>query len=133
MDTSVAVPLLMRRHGAHAAVRDRLHNLVPRLTAHSQLETYSVLTRLPGDARVQPADAARLLQSISPDGPLVLDASAMTSWPTRFAGIGISGGASYDAMIALEALANGMLLLTRDARAISTYQRSGVDFEALTG
>lgn len=133
LDTSVAVPLLMRRHEAHAIVRSRLRNLALRLTAHSQVETYSVLTRLPGDARVLPGDAARLLLAFAPGGPLVLDRSAMTSWPARFAELGISGGATYDAIVALEARANDALLLTRDARAVGTYQRMGVRFEVVDG
>lgn len=49
-DTSAAVPLLLRSHVAHASVRRHVKNRQPVLTAHSLAETYSVLTRLPGDA-----------------------------------------------------------------------------------
>ena len=58
LDTSVAVPFLMRGHAAHTYVRRRLAGTETVLTAHSLVETYSVLTRLPGDARVAPARAA---------------------------------------------------------------------------
>jgi hypothetical protein len=43
----------------------------------------------------------------------------------------VAGGAAYDAVVALRALGAGALLLTRDARAISTYQRIGMDFRVL--
>ena len=51
LDTSVAVPLLMRSHQAHSTVVAALSGRHLVLTAHSLAETYSVLTRLPGDAR----------------------------------------------------------------------------------
>lgn len=45
LDTSVAVPLLVTSHVAHRAVSGAL-------AGHALHETYAVLTRLPGDARV---------------------------------------------------------------------------------
>jgi hypothetical protein len=43
--------------------------------------------------------------------------------------LSIAGGAVYDALVALAALANQMVLLTRDARALSTYAAIGVRIE----
>lgn len=60
-DTSVALPLIVRSHVAHEAVRRHAEGREPVLTVHSPAETYSVLTRLPGDARLSGADAVRLL------------------------------------------------------------------------
>jgi hypothetical protein len=49
----------------------------------------------------------------------------------RLAGAGVVGGASYDALVALEAEAHGQTLLTLDRRAHTTYQRLGIAFEVL--
>lgn len=130
LDTSVAVPLVMRRHEAHTLVREAVRGQPPVLTFHSLIETYAVLTRLPGDARVSPADAARVLATnFGP--PLPLRLSGDDALPGRLASADVAGGAAYDAVVALTALGAGALLLTRDARAISTYQRIGVDFRVL--
>ena len=61
LDTSAAIPLLMASHVAHRQVRRQLRGRDLVLTQHSLAETYSVLTRLPGDARVAPLDAVRLI------------------------------------------------------------------------
>jgi predicted nucleic acid-binding protein len=63
VDTSVAVPLLVRSHIDHAAVARWWNGQEVALSGHALAETYSVLTRLPGDARLAPADAARLLEA----------------------------------------------------------------------
>ena len=60
-DTSVAVPALLASHLAHVQVQDQLAGRVLGLTAHAALETYSVLTRLPGDARLSLDDASTLI------------------------------------------------------------------------
>lgn len=95
-------------------------------------ETYSVLTRLPGDARVAPADAVTLLEE-NFDEVLVLSATATQGAPRELAGAGIAGGATYDGLVALAAREHGAVLVTRDARARSTYERLGVAVEVLVG
>lgn len=62
VDTSVAVPLVLAGHEFHTRVAAwaREHT-VPHLAGHALIETYSVLTRTPGDARVALADAVRLI------------------------------------------------------------------------
>ena len=71
VDTSVAVPLLVRSHLQHAAVARWWNGQELTLSGHALAETYSVLTRLPGDSRLAPADAARLLDARFP-APLML-------------------------------------------------------------
>nr|MBA3984845.1 VapC toxin family PIN domain ribonuclease [Acidimicrobiia bacterium] len=44
LDTSVAVPLVIRNHDDHRAVRSRIGSRIVTMTAHSLAETYSVLT-----------------------------------------------------------------------------------------
>ena len=63
VDTSVAVPLLVRSHHHHAEVVRWWYGQELTLSGHSLAETYSVLTRLPGDARLSAEDAARLLDA----------------------------------------------------------------------
>jgi hypothetical protein len=90
------------------------------LTGHSVAETYSVLTRLPGDARLTPADAARLIAA-SFDAPAILSADRAATLPALLAPLGIAGGAVYDALIALAAIEARLPVITRDRRAASTY------------
>ena len=66
LDTSVAVPLLVQTHAAHAAVVRWWGGREVALSGHALAETYSVLTRLPGDIRMAPPDAARLLEDRFP-------------------------------------------------------------------
>jgi CheY-like chemotaxis protein len=54
------------------------------LTGHALAETYSVLTRLPGDARLAPADAARLLTARF-SAPLLLNRSRARKLPDALA------------------------------------------------
>jgi predicted nucleic acid-binding protein len=125
LDTSVAVPLLVQTHNDHAAVTRWWANRTVALAGHALAETYSVLTRLPGDVRLSAADAARLLASRFAS-PLPLSAKTARRVPEILAELGIAGGAVYDALVALAALEHGAELATRDARARDTYERIGV-------
>ncbi len=125
VDASVAVPLLVRSHRDHAAVVRWWSGQEVALSGHALAETYSVLTRLPGDARLAPADAARLLNArFSP--PLVLSSSQTRKLPEMLSRLGIAGGAVYDALVALAAKQHQTALATRDARARGTYDAVGV-------
>jgi predicted nucleic acid-binding protein len=72
VDTSVAVPLLVQTHTAHTAVVRWWDGREIALSGHALAETYSVLTRLPGDLRLAPADAARLIAKRFVE-PLILE------------------------------------------------------------
>jgi len=125
VDTSVAIPLLVQTHVAHEAVVRWWAGREVALSGHALAETYSVLTRLPGDVRVAPADAAQLLEDrFSP--PLLLGSETARRLPGLLSRMEISGGAVYDAMVALAALEHKVDLATRDARARDTYERVGV-------
>ena len=130
LDTSAAVPYLVRSHTAHAIVRRHVGIRRPSLTGHSLAETYSVLTRLPADARVDPIDAVELIER-NFDRSLLLDAATARSLPSVLARLGIAGGAVYDALFALPARKAGITLATRDQRAASTYVALAVPVEMI--
>lgn len=125
LDTSVAVPLLVQTHQAHDSVVRWWAGRDVALSAHAVAETYSVLTRLPGDLRVAPADAARLLRARFV-AHLQLKPRTAARLPELFAELGIAGGAVYDALVALAAVEHDAGLATRDARARATYEAIGV-------
>jgi len=131
VDTSVAVPLLVRSHHDHADVVRWWNGQEIALSGHALAETYSVLTRLPGDARLSPADAARLLKARFAS-PLVLSSSPARKLPDTLSRLGIAGGAVYDALVALAAQQHGVALATRDARARGTYDAVGVEVIVVT-
>jgi predicted nucleic acid-binding protein len=125
LDTSVAIPLLVATHRAHAAVTRWWSGQEVALSGHAVAETYSVLTRLPGDLRLAPTDAARLLAERFV-APLLLGPDVTGRIPEVLSRLGIAGGAVYDALVALAALEHGADLATRDARAKATYDTVGV-------
>lgn len=128
LDTSVAVPLMVARHDSHSLVTAwwrALPSADVALAGHALAETYSVLTRLPGDLRVAPEDAVRLLDArLAP--PLSLSAHAHQALAATLSHLGVAGGAVYDALVGLAALEHGVPLATRDLRARDTYERVGV-------
>jgi predicted nucleic acid-binding protein len=125
VDTSVAVPLLVQTHQSHETVVRWWDGQQLALSGHALAETYSVLTRLPGDLRVAPADADRLLEERF-EPPLLLGKRLAGRLPQVLGERGIAGGAVYDALVALAAREHGADLATRDARAKDTYEMIGV-------
>lgn len=83
-----------------------------------------MLTRLPGDARASPADAVLLIDD-NFEEPLLLSPEAAGGVHREFARSGVSGGATYDGLVALASRENGFMLATRDARARPTYEAVG--------
>ncbi len=124
LDTSAAIPLLVQTHRAHDAVVGWWAGREVALSGDALAETYSVLTRLPGDLRVTPADAARLLDERFAR-PLVLGPDLAGRLPDVLSRLGVAGGAVYDALVALAAVEHGADLATRDARARATYEAVG--------
>jgi predicted nucleic acid-binding protein len=125
LDTSVAIPLLVATHRAHASVSRWWDGREVALSGHALVETYSVLTRLPGDLRLAPPDAARLMADRFV-APLLLGAEAAARLAEVLGELGIAGGAVHDALVALAALEHRAELATRDARAKVTYDAIGV-------
>jgi predicted nucleic acid-binding protein len=118
------VALLVQTHRAHAEVVRWWNGQEIALCGHALAETYSVLTRLPGDLRLEPADAARLLRERFAQ-PLALRAGSTKRLVQTLSGLGIAGGAVYDGLVALAAVEHGATLATRDLRARPTYELVG--------
>ena len=131
VDTSVAIPLLVRSHLDHEDVVRWWNGQELALSGQALAETYSVLTRLPGDARLAPADAARLLDARF-SSALMLGRSQAQKLPDTLSRLGIAGGAVYDALVALAAKEHGAPLATRDSRARGTYEAVGVQVVVVT-
>ncbi len=124
-DTSVVVPAVLTSHDAHRAVLGQLGRKQVRLPLHAAIESYSVLTRLPGDARLTPADAALLLSDRFGQ-PVELPSGTGLGLLAALAELRLAGGAVYDALIAVTAREAAATLLTRDRRAAATYALIGV-------
>ena len=114
-DTSIAIAALLADHPAYEAAADALATCKTTI-AHVAAETYSVLTRLPAPHRADATTAATALHERLPSTFLTLDASNHANAPSRLAAVGISGGATYDGLIALTALEHDLELLSRDRR-----------------
>jgi hypothetical protein len=101
------------------------------LPAHAALETYAVLTRLPGGLAVPAPVAARVLGERFPDPPLQLGEGERRELLRRLPAAAVFGDASYDGLVGLEATAHGETLLTLDRRAEQVYARLGVAARAI--
>jgi len=128
VDTSVAIAALDASHELHATCRAAVLAHRPALAGHAVFETFSVLTRLPGALRVEPAVAASLIAQAFPD-PCYLDARRQATLLRQLGEHGLAGGTVYDALVGAAALAHGRTLLSRDERAERTYRSLGVDYE----
>jgi predicted nucleic acid-binding protein len=125
----VLVPALSTWHEHHESARRALGQQVVAV-GHCVVEAYSVLTRLPEPLRVAESLAARALEALV-DRVLAVDDDELRLVPSRLAAAGVAGGAAYDGLIALTAATHGATLVTRDARAATTYRACGARFELL--
>ena len=126
IDTSVAVALSVVGHEAMEAAERVVADRRLGLAGHAAFETLSVLTRLPPPARRTTATVARLLAASFPFTRFLSSAQAEELF-IRLPGLGISGGAVYDALVGAAAVEHGVPLLTRDQRALRTYRALDVE------
>jgi predicted nucleic acid-binding protein len=126
VDSSVVIAAFATWHESHEAAL-RAVQARPILPVACAIEAYAVLTRLPAPHRADPQLVRAFLASAfaGPGIGLTEDEDGVALIAT-LAGLGISGGATYDAVIALVCRRNGATLITLDARARSTYERVGV-------
>ncbi|MDH4147427.1 MAG: hypothetical protein OEY23_19895 [Acidimicrobiia bacterium] len=131
VDTSVAIAALDAGHAAHAACAAVVRSRRPALVGHAAWETFSVLTRMPGQLAVDAPTAADL---ITRTFPTIAWLSAQDSQRlfVRLRSAGLVGGAIYDALVGEAARTNGRQMLSRDLRARRTYELLGVEHEFVT-
>ncbi|MGH3849419.1 MAG: PIN domain-containing protein [Pseudonocardiaceae bacterium] len=127
----MVIPLVLASHEAHGHVTRVVGTRHVRISAHACLEAYSVLTRLPGDARLLPAHAAELLRERF-GVPITIGDVRMSGLVDELAQLHIAGGAVYDALIAATAIGPEDTMVTRDMRAATTYQKLNVPVEIIT-
>lgn len=130
VDTSAAVALVVVDHEHHDAILGALGDRRLGLAGHAAFETFSVLTRLPAPARRTPAAVARLIAANFP-GSRFLSRSATSDLFQRLAAAGIAGGSVYDALVGAAAAEHGLVLATRDRRALAIYERVNAEVELI--
>jgi predicted nucleic acid-binding protein len=130
VDSSVATAAFASWHERHAAAREVMGR-GPDIVGQALIETYSVLTRLSPPHRAEATIVLRWVESAFPRPALAPGAELSSHLLRRLAELGISGGASYDALIALTAAEAGATLFSFDHRAATTYERCGADVELL--
>ena len=126
LDTSAAIALLSPDHPSHAEVKTLCRSLTLGLSGHALVETYSVLTRIPGAQRLDHVAAATLVTREFPRSVALSPEDSLSAVET-FSTAGIAGGAVYDGLVGLAAKSAGIPLLSCDRRAESTYAKLGVD------
>jgi predicted nucleic acid-binding protein len=124
LDTSVLVAGLVDFGPQSAPAQSLLHEVAeqriegPATAWHCCLEYYSVVTRLPPEFRLSPAEAAQLLQEEIVERMSVHDLPAgdRLGLARAAARDGIAGGRIYDAHIAEVARAAGATVIVTDNR-----------------
>ena len=130
LDTSAAIALMVEDHDAHVATLDAVRGRQLGLAGHAWFETYSVLTRLPAGLRRSPADALRLLVGNFPASRFLGEAET-ADLGAELVGLGVSGGAVYDALVGAAARQHRLPLVSKDAQARPMYEALGVEIELI--
>jgi predicted nucleic acid-binding protein len=111
LDTSVLIPVFYGDHVHHAASIDvftRFSKKEMSCGAHSLVEVYSTLTRMPGKHRVGGEQAMLFIGSIKEKLTIVgLTPEEYIQMLQTHAGMGVGGGVIYDALLATCALKSG--------------------------
>jgi len=127
LDTSAAIPFLDAASPDHPQVRTMLAGRTLGLAGHAELETFSVLTRLPPPKRVTARAASLLLDRAFP-ATRHLGAEVAATLRHEFLALGIDGGAVYDGLVGAAAREHELTLVTMDRRAERTYRAMGVRY-----
>ena len=130
VDTSVAVAMVVADHEHHVPTLEAIGGRRTGLAGHAAFETFSVLTRLPPPARRTPDVVARLMAENFPQN-CYLSVEATHELLSRLVDVGVAGGSVYDALVGAAAAEHGVVLATRDRRALEIYRALDVDVEFL--
>lgn len=127
-DASVAIAAFAEWHGKHRDAQEALSGN-PSIVAHAAFETYSVLTRISEPQRMFGAAVREQIERRFGDRWIGLTAGVLRLALARLDELGVSGGQTYDGVIAITAATNGAKLVTLDRRALPTYLLVGADVE----
>ncbi len=130
VDTSAAVALVVVDHEHHGTTLDAMGSRRVGLAGHAAFETYSVLTRLPSPLRRSPGVVAALLADNFPASCHLSEAAA-DALLQELGPEGIAGGSVYDALVGAAARQHGIVLATRDRRALVAYRALKIEVELL--
>ncbi|MBC8391856.1 MAG: PIN domain-containing protein [Deltaproteobacteria bacterium] len=120
VDSCILVAGVHANHPLHAVAADWLIRNIPSneliVTHHSILETYAVLTRLPGELRTMGLEAKQLLEVTIRPNMQIAEFNPSSIWDCieSLANQSVVGGRSYDAFIA-------EILIKAGAEAIVTF------------
>jgi predicted nucleic acid-binding protein len=134
-DTSCMVAAVCGWHETHQAAREAIERRLRRtetmlVAGPALIEAYAVLTRLPAPHRLAAADALALLDAnfIGLGRVVALDAGAYRTLVRRAPGEGVSGGRTYDAVIAACALkGKATTLLTLNEPHFAPFAAAGLE------
>ena len=124
-DTSLVIAAFASWHESHEGARRALDGGL-NLIEHCALETYSVLTRLPPPHRTSGNIVREFLKSRFSRPFLRLSARGYRDFLLGLPDHGVTGGTTYDALIAATAAGCGAELVTCDRRALPVYERYGI-------
>jgi predicted nucleic acid-binding protein len=128
-DTNCLVATISPWHEHHERTRSELERRADggeelQLAAHSMVEAYAVLTRLPSRHRLRPSDALSLLETNWGQTRLVhLTGREVWNALRRASTRGAVGGRTYDLLLAMAALkAKASTLLTWNVRHFEPFE-----------
>lgn len=130
VDSSVAVAAFGDWHRLNRAACALLDEGVA-VPAHVVLETYSVLTGFPPPHRSPPGLVQQWLDDRFPTILAAPSPEEHRSLVEKLAAAGRTGGAVYDALVAVTAGTAGAALVTADTRAAPVYELMGVEVRFL--
>lgn len=128
VDTSISVPLVLSTHPDHAAVTEWVGDHRLGLCGHAAFETFATLSRMPPPHR-RTATELRLMFTKTFPITTFLGGESAAALLGALAQHGIVGGAVFDALVGAAAAEHNGTLLTRDRRALKTYNALGVNVE----
>jgi predicted nucleic acid-binding protein len=100
--------------------------------AHAAIETYSVLTRLPPPHRASEDVVAEFLRRRFAGRWVGLSVNDQREVLASFSSLGITGGATYDALIGASAVRADATLVSCDERALAVYVAVGADVDLVS-
>ncbi|MGZ8580887.1 MAG: PIN domain-containing protein [Actinomycetota bacterium] len=129
-DASTAVAAFASWHEVHAAA-SRALGPTAGIVAHAAIESYSVLTRLPPPHRASGDVVAEYLRRRFARRWIGLSVEDQRDMLASFPSLGVTGGATYDALIGAAAALANATLVSCDERALTVYAAVGADVDLL--